>query len=294
MKADFLIGMASSSRQRLAASIARHSEAEMRRLAEAQSPAASLCLSDEGFDLIAEVKRRSPSMGALAREDSSATEQAQCYTDAGAAAISVLTEPEQFSGTLADLEQVAGHIRSRPAMRKDFLVSPYQILEARAAGAGGVLLIAAILNAAELRDMLQATLELGMFALVEAFDSADLNLCLPVMAEMMPVTDQHEVERQCRMLIGINCRDLRSLQVDFGRFETLAGQLPETMPWVAESGITTPGHAARIARLGYCVALVGTALMRAAEPVVTMQEMLSAGRHASGLDSSLRGRPGAG
>jgi len=291
MKADFLTRMTVSSRQRVEVAIARHSEAEMRRLAEAQRPAAPLLLSDQGFDLIAEVKRRSPSMGELAGAGLSATEQAQCYADAGAAAISVLTEPEQFSGTLVDLERVATEIPSRPALRKDFLVSPYQILEARAAGAGGVLLIAAMLNAAELRNMLQATLELGMFALVEAFDSADLNLCVPVMEEMTPVTDQAEDGRRCRMLIGVNCRNLRNLQVDFTRFETLAKELPENMPWVAESGVTTPGEAGRIAELGYRVALVGTALMRAAEPAGVVRALISAGRHQGEPDA---GRPEAG
>ena len=111
----------------------------LRHRAESRPPPPPLQLSSLGFDLIAEVKRRSPSMGALADDAVSPAEQARSYADAGAAAISVLTEPDQFSGEIAHLEQVADQIPRIPAMRKDFLVSPYQVLEARAAGAGGVL-----------------------------------------------------------------------------------------------------------------------------------------------------------
>ena len=278
MKTDFLTRMAIASKRRLEASKARCDEAGLRRLAEDHPLAASLNLSTRGFDLIAEVKLRSPSAGELAGDILSPVEQARRYAEAGASAISVLTEPEQFAGELAHLEQVADAIPSLPAMRKDFLVSPYQVLEARAAGAGGVLLIAAMLSAAELRDMLLLTLGLGMFGLVEVFDPADLEHCLPVVEEAEAATGQNGRERGCRLLIGVNCRDLRTLEVDFQRFETLAGQLPETIPWVAESGVQTAEQAAQVASLGYRLALVGTALMRSVDPVAEATAMISAGR----------------
>lgn len=274
MSSDFLVRMEASSRRRLADSMARCDESSLMRLAEDRAPAPVLELSEQGFDLIAEVKRRSPSMGELAGDSLSPAGQALRYADAGAAAISVLTEPEQFSGEIDHLEQVADALSSQPAMRKDFLVSPYQVLEARAAGAGGVLLIAALLDPATLREMLQATFEFGMFALVEAFDSADLERCLPVMGDVQKAP----ANQPCPMLIGVNCRDLRTLEVNFPRFDALAGQLPANLPWVAESGVQTAEQAGRIAASGYRLALVGTALMRAADPCATAAEIISAGR----------------
>jgi indole-3-glycerol phosphate synthase len=125
--------------------------------------------------------------------------------------------------------------------------------------------------------MLQATLELGMFALVETFDAADIDKCAPIMDGVGPV---FEAER-CRMMIGVNCRDLRSLEVDFPRFEKLADRLPPGMPWVAESGVTTPDQAAHVAGIGYDLALVGTALMRADDPKTSAHALLEAGRAAA-------------
>ena len=274
--ADFLARMASGSQSRLTTARQARSESAIRSLALAQPPAPSLRLSQSGFDLIAEVKRRSPSAGQLAAEGLQPVEQALLYAQGGAAALSVLTEPEQFSGELGHLEAVAGAVTTIPAMRKDFLVDPYQVLEARAAGAGGVLLIAAMLDAPALTDMLQLTLELGMFALVEAFDEADLAHCLPLMQKAANAGGAGPG----RLLIGINCRDLRSLQVDFGRFAKLAEKLPADFPRVAESGVDSPAQAAIVARLGYDLALVGTALMRAASPRDAATELLRAGRAA--------------
>jgi indole-3-glycerol phosphate synthase len=281
MSSDFLTRMADSSRQRLAESRARCDEKSLRIRAEGRPPAAVLNLSSQGFDLIAEVKRRSPSMGVLADDTLSPVEQARRYAGAGAATISVLTEPAQFSGEMAHLEQVAEAIPGIPAMRKDFLVSPYQVLEARAVGAGGILLIAAMLSASELREMLITTLELGMFALVEAFDSTDLEVCLPAMDAVLDHYGDAEMSGNCRMLIGINCRDLRTLEVDFPRFEMLANQLPVALPWVAESGVQTAEQARHVADLGYRLALVGTALMRADDPSSAVTALISAGRGAS-------------
>jgi len=285
---DFLLRMAASSRQRLASARANCDEAEMRRLAERQLASTPLILSEHGFDLIAEVKRRSPSVGSLTSIERPPSVQAKSYLEAGAAAISVLTEPEQFSGELAHLTQVVNDVTTIPVMRKDFLVSSYQVLEARAAGAGGVLLIAALLDRAKLRDMLQTALDLGMFVLVEVFDVDDLDMCLPILAESgaaMLNLDNSVAGRsgsQCRIMIGVNCRDLRTLQVDFPRFERLVSRLPDAVPWVAESGVATPARAAEVAGLGYRLALVGTALMQSGDPAAAAREMLIAGRHGAG------------
>lgn len=279
MTEDFLNRMASGSRRRLEAAKAHCSEANMRRIAEQRPAAVPLHLSAQGFDLVAELKKRSPSAGQLADQKLSPVEQARHYAVAGAAAISVLTEPDQFAGQLEDLRDVAAAIEKRPAMRKDFLVSPYQVYEARASGAGGVLLIAAMLYASELRDMLQLTNELGMFALVEAFDAADLDNCLPVMEEVSAI-DQTPSPAGCGLLIGVNSRNLRTLQVNFRSFEKMASSLPAEIPWVAESGVESPAQAAEVAGMGYSAALVGTALMRAPDPAVAAGDMISAGREA--------------
>jgi len=274
---DFLASMAAASAERLAAARTRTPLAELERAAAARKAAPLLLLSADGFDVIAEVKRSSPSAGALADATLSPVAQAGKYVAGGAAAISVLTEPSRFAGSLADLAAVAAGVVERPVMRKDFLVDPYQVVEARAAGAGGVLLIAAMLEPGLLRDMLQTTFDLGMFALVEAFDEADLMACIPVMAGMMPATD---AAGACRMLLGINCRNLRTLEVEFLRLRKLSEQLPDPIPGVAESGVDSPDKATLVAGAGYRLALVGTALMRAADPGQAVDALLTAGRTA--------------
>ncbi len=272
---DFLQDMAVSSAARLSEARAAVGLMEFERRATARPAPPPLRLSAKGFDLIAEVKKSSPSAGRLADAALSPAAQAEQYIAAGVAAISVLTEPSRFAGSLADLEQVAAKIEAIPVMRKDFLVDPYQVVEARAAGAGGVLLIAAILEPPVLRDMLQTAFDLGMFALVEAFDEPDLARCVPVMTDLMPAIDADDA---CRLLLGINCRNLRTLDVEFERFGRLTEQLPDSIPWVAESGVDTPDKASFVASAGYRLALVGTALMRSAEPTGTAQALLDAGR----------------
>ena len=274
---DFLTSMADASRARCEQARAARDGAEVTRAAREAPAPAPLILSHDGFDLIAEVKRTSPSAGQLATADLTPAAQGHSYADAGAAAVSVLTEPSRFGGDLSHLQAVAAEIAPVPAMRKDFLVDTYQVFEARAGGASGVLLIAAMLDASTLVEMLRTALELGMFALVEAFDIADINKCAPLMDE---AGSAFEAER-CRMLIGVNCRDLRTLEVDFPRFEKLASCLPPGMPWVAESGVTTPEQAGQVAGMGYGLALVGTALMRAQDPQVAAAALLEAGRLAA-------------
>ena len=224
------------------------------------------------FDVIAEIKDRSPAEGELATQESNRSEQAQRYAEGGAAAISVLTEPSRFSGSLEHLEEVVAAVPGTPVMRKDFLVAPIQILEARKAGASGVLLIVTMLDDERLREMLDCAWEHGMFVLLESFDSDDL-------ARASGLLD-NETERKKaddgQLLIGINTRNLRTLEVDGERLETLASALPHAT-CVAESGLHTPQDAARVAALGYKMALVGTALMRSDDPAELVRRMRAAG-----------------
>ena len=277
---NFLARMAAGSRLRSDAAEARRPAGPLAERVRRLPPPPALRLSPQGFDLIAEVKRRSPSAGTLAAGALKIAAQARSYVRGGAAALSVLTEPTEFAGDLAHLKEVAATAAPVPAMRKDFLVSPYQLLEARAAGAGGVLLIAAMLGDRELRAMLRATHQLGLFALVEVFDLPDLRRAVSAIRAAGPAIDAG----RCRTLLGVNCRDLRTLKVDFGRFAALAPHLPRGVPAVAESGVESPGQAARVAGLGYDVALVGAALMRASDPGRLANELLAAGR-ASAFES---------
>ena len=237
--------------------------AELRRRALAAAPAPRLTRS--GFELIAEIKWRSPSAGTLARPQDlelATAERAACYAAAGAAAVSVLTEPRRFGGDLTLLAAAAAACPV-PVMRKDFLVEPAQVYEARIAGAGGVLLIVRSLSDGGLVDMIGAAQECGLFVLIEVFDADDL-------ARLPPLVDG--------TLVGVNTRDLVTLGVDSSRLADLIGQLPASCVPVAESGMSTPGDAAAAASLGYRMALVGSALMRAASPAALVASMKEAGR----------------
>lgn len=284
---DFLAGMAASSRVRADAAEKRRPAEDLAQRVRKLPPPASLRLSPQGFDVITEVKRRSPSAGNLAASALKIAAQARDYVRGGAVALSVLTEPSEFSGDLAHLTEAAAVAAPVPAMRKDFLVSPYQLLEARTAGAGGVLLIAAMLGDRELREMLRAAHQLGLFALLEVFDLPDLQRASAMISAAGPAIAD---DGRCRTLLGVNCRDLRTLQVDFGRFAALAPHLPRGVPCVAESGVESVGQAARVAGLGYNVALVGTALMRAPDPGRLARDLLAAGR-ASAFESRRTRRP---
>jgi indole-3-glycerol phosphate synthase len=274
---DFLAGMAASSRARADAAMAALPAAELRARIADLPPAPKLRLSSEGFDLIAEMKLRSPAVGALrAASEEDPARRASTYADAGAAAVSVLTEPSRFDGSLAHLEQAAAAIAAAgvPAMRKDFLVDPYQVLEARAAGAGGVLLILRMLPSAAIEALMDEALEQGLFVLLEAFDEADVEAAVALLEPRRGVDDS--------LLLGVNCRDLVTLQVVPGRLEAMADHLPDWMPRVAESGLATPDDAARLAACGYDLALVGSALMTGGEPRELAGAMLAAARGALG------------
>jgi len=269
--ADFLAGMAAASRARVLAAQAQVTDAEMRARAIDTALPPRLQLSARRFDLIAEVKFRSPAAGAL-REGGEDSVRARVagYAEAGATAVSVLTEPTRFDGSLQHLESAVRALAGRiPAMRKDFLVDPYQVCEARLAGAGGVLVIVRMLSDAEVAALVECAAELRMFVLLETFDEADITRAASVVSQYA---------RNTQLLVGLNARDLVTLQVVPGRLEQLARLLPDDVPRVAESGVATAADAGRVAVAGYDVALVGTALMSALEPLQLVRAMISSGR----------------
>jgi indole-3-glycerol phosphate synthase len=237
-------------------------------------PAHPLCL--DRFDLIAEIKNRSPAAGELVGAGESRVARARHYVRGGAAAISVLTEPERFDGQLAHLKEIVAAVAAEkvPVMRKDFLVDSVQILEAKAAGASGVLLIAAILNNKQLSSMLDCAFDNDLFVLLEAFSEDDLTR-IKLVAQRFKIREQ--AARQ-KFLLGINTRDLRTLEVDRFRLKRYAPLLPDGVTCVAESGLSVARDAERVAGWGYCMALVGTALMRADDPAALIGDMLVAGR----------------
>jgi indole-3-glycerol phosphate synthase len=273
MSEDFLAAMAAASHERVARASERCSQRELQARAAASPSPPRLQLSADGFDLIAEVKLRSPAAGQLKGGDEDIGTRVAAYADAGAAAISVLTEPSRFDGALAHVTQAASALGGRiPVMRKDFLVDPYQIYEARLAGAGGVLIILRMLTRDQSKALLEAAAQLGLFALLEAFDDVDLKLA----ADLVPAYRQ-----RVELLVGVNCRDLVTLKVVPGRLEALAPLLPRSVPRVAESGVASGADAARLVAVGYNVALVGSALMQSGEPLQLAVAMLAAGRTAA-------------
>ncbi|HSY05032.1 MAG TPA: hypothetical protein VK803_03740 [Steroidobacteraceae bacterium] len=273
MSGAFLEEMAAGSRARVRAARARQSQAALEEICR-QSPAPPALRHDaRGFDLIAELKLRSPAAGRLAAAAADVGRQVSAYARAGAAAVSVLTEPQRFDGSLAHLAAAARALApfAVPTLRKDFLVDPYQVLEARAAGAGGVLVILRLITRAEIAALLECARTQGLFVLLEAFDAADLEL-------MHEVVAHHAAPAM--LLAGVNCRDLATLEVQPQRLLELAPLLPAQLPHVAESGVATEAHAAAAAAAGYQLILVGSALMRADDPAALARALLAAGRAA--------------
>ena len=258
---DFLKTMASLSAERAALAAVTD--------VSAAKPVVPLALGQ--FDIIAEIKDHSPAEGALS-VDNDRVAQAQRYTLGGAAAISVLTEPTRFAGTLQHLQEVVAAAPDTPVMRKDFLVEPVQIEEARGAGASGVLLIATMLSDTKLGDMLECAFYHDMFVLLETFDADDLARASALLER--PVHQDRAQRGQ--FLIGVNTRNLRTLEVDAGRLAQLAPLLPAAK-CVAESGLRSAEDVAHAANLGYHLALVGSALMRSNDPSMLVTDMRAAG-----------------
>jgi indole-3-glycerol phosphate synthase len=282
---DFLQQMADSSRERLETSRRNRSEAALLQAVEAMAPAPRLATHPERFDLIAELKLRSPAVGQLKAGTEDVAARVTTYARAGAAAVSVLTEPSRFDGSMSHLEQATQALAPLdvPAMRKDFLVDPYQILEARLAGAGGVLVIIRMLSPSGIQEMLECAGRLGLFVLLEAFDEADIEIMHQVLG---PSAVSAATTRAAPVLAGLNCRDLTSLQIVPQRLLELAHLLPKHVPRVAESGVITPEDAGRVAAAGYELALVGSALMQGGDPHDLAAAMLKAGRHAHSISQA--------
>ncbi|MFQ5569987.1 MAG: indole-3-glycerol phosphate synthase TrpC [Rhodothermales bacterium] len=205
--------------------------------------------------ILAELKKASPSRGVI-RADYDVTELAHQYKTGGAAAVSVLTEPTHFNGSLDHLAQVRQTI-DLPLLRKDFIIDPYQLLEARAYGADAVLLIATVLDRSQLFDLHQAADELGLSCLVEIYDPSELD----------------KIDFDQVTILGVNNRDLRTFEVDINRSLRVFEAVPEGVVRVSESGLRTAKDLAHLRRNGVDAVLIGETFMRATYPGQTLAAM---------------------
>ena len=232
--------------------------AQIHQRMDATAPAldAHQFLTRDEMNVIAEVKRSSPSKGSLASiaDPASLAEQ---YQEAGAAAVSVLTERRRFGGSLNDLDAVRSRV-TIPVLRKDFMVDEYQFLEARAHGADIVLLIVAALSKNQLKDFYDLATELGMASLVEVHTAQELESAM-------------EIEPR---IIGVNSRNLKTLDVDNAAFADLIPRIPSDVIRVAESGIATRSQVEFAQRAGATAILVGETLVKSGDPISAMQELL--------------------
>ena len=228
---------------------------------DAQAPAldAHSFLSRNEMNVIAEVKRSSPSKGNLAPITDPAA-FAEKYQEAGAAAVSVLTEQRRFGGSLADLDAVRSRIEI-PVLRKDFMVDEYQFLEARAHGADIVLLIVAALSKSQLKDFYDLATELGMASLIEVHTQSELESAMDISPR----------------IVGVNSRNLKTLEVSASVFEELIPAIPSTVIRVAESGISTRADVAQAQKAGATAILVGESLVKSGDPISAMRELLGHG-----------------
>ncbi|BEQ14274.1 indole-3-glycerol phosphate synthase TrpC [Desulfoferula mesophila] len=235
--------------------------AELRRAAEAAPPGRGFlaALRDApGVALIAEIKRRSPSRGDLAPGEA-VPQRARAYQAGGAAALSVLTDRHYFGGSLGDLAEARRAV-TLPALRKDFIIDPAQIYEAKAAGADAVLLIAAALEKAELAELYHLARSLGLDVLLEVHQAAELE---PVLALDPP-------------LVGINNRNLKTMQVSLDTSRELRKLIPAPVTVVAESGVSRPEQVRELRAAGLNAFLVGTSLMLAPDPTATLRGLVEA------------------
>jgi indole-3-glycerol phosphate synthase len=226
---------------------------------------AAIRRADGRLAVIAEIKRRSPSKGEIAPGlDPAIT--AKAYEAGGASALSVLTDPEFFGGSLDDL-RTAREATRVPVLRKDFIIDEVQVYEARAAGADAVLLIvAAVPDDALLADLHALAAELGLAALVEVHDAVELDRALGIGA----------------VVVGVNCRDLATFAEDLGTAEELADRIPTDVIAVAESGIRNTDDAARMARSGFDATLVGEMLVRLGDPAAALRGLAELERRPRG------------
>ncbi|HQU72306.1 MAG: indole-3-glycerol phosphate synthase TrpC [Calditrichaeota bacterium] len=258
MPANILDRILAVKQQEIADLKSRHSASELNERMLGQAPVRSLSSalrSSEAPGIIAEIKKASPSEGII-RPDFDPETIAAGYRANGAAALSILTDGQFFQGRLPYLEAVRPQI-DLPLLRKDFIIDPLQIMESRAAGADAILLIVAALAQTQLKDLLETSRSVGLEALVEVHD-------LP---EMVRALDAGAT------LIGVNNRDLKTFRTDLATTETLAGSLSREHTLVAESGIKSGEDAARMVRAGAQGILVGTHLMRGADPGLALKAL---------------------
>jgi indole-3-glycerol phosphate synthase len=248
--------VAARKRERPAAELAR---AAAERASRGDRRSFADALARPGLSVIAEHKRRSPSAGAI-REDVALEAVVQAYERAGAAAVSVLTEESRFGGTLADLSAARAAARL-PILRKDFIVEDYQLHEAMAAGADAVLLIVAALAPEELAELHQLAAKLELAALVEVHDAGELAVAREIGAR----------------IIGVNNRDLTTLEVDVGRTFELLEAMPEGALVVAESGFRRRSELERLFAAGVDAVLIGEALMRSPDIEAACRELTGVG-----------------
>lgn len=229
----------------------------VKKAAEQAPPARDFgaALRKSGLSVIAEVKRASPSKGVI-RADFHPAEIAKAYEAAGADALSVLTEEAYFQGSSGYLKEIR-NVVSVPVLRKDFIIDPYQIYEARAIGADAVLLIAALLDADTLKEFVKTARSVGLACLMEAHNEAELSNALEAGGE----------------IIGINNRDLKTFRVDLGVTARLARMVPEGAVLVSESGVRNRADAKALREAGADAVLVGETLMRSADVGKTLREL---------------------
>ena len=264
---NFLQAMALSSMKRLEKNKANQSEESLLKACE-EIKRKPFFEFQSGFLFITEIKKSSPSLGEISKPEFNLFEQAEAYAKSGSNVISVLTEPSKFNGSLQDLNDISKRFSETPTMRKDFLVEPYQVCEAFLYGAGGVLLILAMLSDRMLKMMIERAIKHEMFVLLEAFDEVDMQRSKTIVSEF----GLHS----SNILLGVNCRDLRTLDVNFSRFENLSSLIPEDVVCIAESGITGASEIEVLSNLGYSGALIGTALMQSETPDQLLNEMMAA------------------
>jgi indole-3-glycerol phosphate synthase len=244
--------LVASATHRAAELVRREAEWHERALRAPAAPSLASALRRGDVAVIAEVKRSSPSKGAI-NPGLDAAAQAQAYERGGAAAVSVLTEPERYGGSASDLERVAAAVRI-PALKKDFHVAPVQLLEARALGAAAALLIARALAPDQLADLVAAGGSVGLELLVEIRDEDELDRALAAGAQ----------------IIGVNNRNLETLAIDPATSERIIPLVPGALPAIAESGVSGRADVARFAAAGADAVLVGSVLSASGDPVTAV------------------------
>ena len=255
-------GIVAEARARARVLEARRTELEHAAVSITGTVSFSRALRRPDVAIIAEVKRRSPSRGWI-RASLAAGEQARRYQAGGAAAISVLTEPEHFAGSVDDLLEVRRAV-DIPTLKKDFHVEPVQLLEAKALGASAALLIVRALAPAALREMMRMARELALEVLIEVRDERELDLALG----------------EGSTLLGVNNRDLETLVIDSGTSERLLSRVPATVVAIAESGVATRADVERVGRAGADAVLVGSSVSAADDAAEAVRALSGVARAA--------------